>query len=141
MRKILAVVVSFVAMSILVFGLSIAPWFLLGLDRVMQPERFVTVRGYDVYAVLVSVSGALFAGWLCAAIGRSRAAVLILAFVAVAAGLTNAAAQGRKPAPPARAANIAVPTAMMQRKEPVWFTLLVPFAGAIAIMIGGGRLE
>ena len=139
MRQILAVVVSFVAMSMLVFGFSIAPWFLLGLDAVMLPGRFVTVGAYDVYAVLVSVGGALLAGWLCAAIGRSRAAVLTLAFVALAAGLMNAVAQRRKPEPPARVANVAVPSAMAQRRESAWFTLLVPFSGAVAIVIGGRR--
>ena len=129
MRSVLAVAVSFVTMSVVVLALSIAPWFILGLDVVMEPGRFVTSDVYDVYALLVSVSGALLGGWMCASIGRSRMAVTVLAVLCFAGGVTNTLAQRRKPEPGGRATNVAVAEAVSRRKEPVWFTLVVPVVG------------
>jgi hypothetical protein len=139
MRSVLAVAVSFVTMSVVVLALSIAPWFVLGLDVVLEPGRFVTIRVYDVYALLVSVSGAVLGGWMCALIGRSRMAVAALAALCFAGGVTNAFAQRRKPEPGARVSNVAVVEAVSRRKEPAWFTLVVPVVGFAGVLIGGRR--
>jgi sugar phosphate permease len=139
MRLVLGVVVAFVSMSLIVFGLSIAPWFILGLDAVLLPGRFDSTAAFNVYAVIVGLLGALFAGWLCATISRSKRAVIVLAVLCFAAGMTNALGQMNKPEPGARASGMAVMEAMTTRKEPAWFTFLMPCVGVIGVLVAGRR--
>src|SRR5580765_4160015 len=126
MRTVLGVVIAFVAMSAIVFAASVAPWFALGLDAVLEPGRFDSTVPFNVYAVLVGILGALFAGWLCATLARTRIAVIALAVLCFAAGMTNAFAQMSKPIPGDRPPGLTVAEAIAKRKEPAWFTLLMP---------------
>jgi MFS family permease len=137
MRAVLAVVLAFIALSVLVFALSLAPWLALGNDVILEPGRFDSTMAYTVYAVVVAGLGGVFGGWLCATIGRSRAAVLVLAVLCLGVGLTNHFAQHHKAEPGSRPAGLSVMDAMAQRREPDWFTLLVPVLGAAGIVVGG----
>ena len=137
MRAILGVVVALAVMSVLVFAVSIAPWLLFGVDKVLEPGRFDTVFTYDVYAVVVAVGGAVLGGWLCMKIGRSRVAVVVLAVLSFAGGMTNAYAHHVKPAPGPRTPGVTVMDAVAARKEPAWFTLLIPCLGVVGVLIGG----
>lgn len=65
---------------------------------------------------------------------------MVLALLAFAGGLVNHFGQQHKPEPGPRPAGISVIDAVAQRKEPDWFTLLVPVLNAAAIVIGGTRL-
>src|SRR5205809_6440332 len=132
MRVVLAAVLAFVTMSLTVLALSLTPWFVFGVDGVFFLKGSATTEIYTAYALLVGVLGGAFAGWLCAAIARSRPAVYVLAAVCFAAGLTNHFSQHHKPEPGARPAGVSVMDAVVQRKEPDWFTLATPALGVIA---------
>ena len=138
-RSILGVAVSFVAMSFGVLAVSVAPWFLLGLDGVMRPASFQTTAAITAYAVCVGIVGALAAGWLCGRITSSRYAVLSLAVLCLLGGLTNAFGQWKKPEPGIRVAGVTVGDAIAQRKEPAWFTLAMPCLGVAGVLFGGRR--
>ena len=138
-RVFFGTIVAFLVMSVGVLALSIAPWFSLGLDAVLKPGLFATTAAFNIYAVFVGILGALFGGWLCASISRSRVAVVLLATLACAGGLANAAAQSRKPEPGVRVTGVTVAQAISIRKEPAWFTLLIPCAGFVAILVSGHR--
>jgi hypothetical protein len=139
LRIVIGVIVSFVAMSIVVFSLSIAPWYLFGVDTVFQPSRFDTTPAVTVYAVLVGALGAVGAGWLCARLTQSQGAVIALAVLCFLAGSGNAVGQRKKPAPGPRPPGLSVGQAMTQRKEPAWFTFLMPCIGVLGVLIGGRR--
>jgi hypothetical protein len=109
-------------MSVVVLAMSLAPWLVLGVDTVLEPGRFTTVPTYDVYAVVVGVVGAVLGGRTCVNIGRSRLAVIVLAVLSFAGGVTNAYAQHAKPAPGPRVPGVSVMEAINARKEPAWFT-------------------
>jgi hypothetical protein len=138
MRAVAGVVVAFIVMSVLVLALSLAPWYLLGVDAVLEPGRFDSTPAFDAWAVIVGVAGAVLAGWICAAIGRSRIAVSILAVICVAGGFVNHFSQHHKPEPGVRAAGVSVMDAVNQRKEADWFTLLMPCLGAAGVLVGSG---
>jgi hypothetical protein len=137
MRAALGVVVALVVMSVVVFAMSVAPWLILGVDTALEPGRFVTVPAYDVYAVVVGALGAALGGWLCIKIGRSRLAVIVLAVLSFAGGMTNAYAQHAKPAPGPRAPGVSAMEAVKARQEPAWFTLLMPCLGVVGVLLGG----
>jgi hypothetical protein len=137
MRAVLGVIGAFIAMSLLVFALSIAPWLLFGVDAVLEPGRYDSTMTFNAYAVLTGIAGALFAGWTCAVIGRSKTAVVVLAFLCFAGGMVNAYGQHQRPEPGPRAAGVSVIQAVSNRKEAAWFTLLMPCVGVVGVMIGG----
>jgi hypothetical protein len=137
MRNVLGVIIAFIGMSTVVLAASVAPWFAFGLDAVLQPGRFDSTVPFNIYAVLVGILGALFAGWLCATIARSRIAVISLAVLCFVGGMTNAFAQMNKPLPGPRASGLTVVDAIAKRREPAWFTLLMPCVGVAAVWLGG----
>jgi hypothetical protein len=137
-RPIAGVVLSLAAMAALVFAGSIALWFAVGVDRVLTPGSFDGTPLLNVWSVAVSVVGALAGGWLCYRISESRTAVVVFAGLCLVMGLGNAFAQRAKPEPGPRPSGVSVLEAVKLRKEPPWFTLLVPVVGAVGALIGGG---
>jgi len=139
MRAAVGVVVAFVLMMGLVLAVSLLPWRAFGSDTVLEPGRFDSKAWFDAYAVGVGVLAALAAGRLCAAIARSRRAVVVLAVLAFAGGMANVLQQRSKPEPGARLPGLTVWEAIERRKEAAWFTLLMPCLGAASILFAGRR--
>ena len=137
MRIALGVIVALVAMMVVTFGLSVAPWFVFGLDTVLEPGRFDTVRAYDVYAIAVAFGGAVLGGWIAARIGRSQVAVLVLAGFAILGGVVNAVQQAARPEPGPRSSGVTIQQVMETRREPGWYTWLIPVLGVPGVLIGG----
>jgi hypothetical protein len=126
-------------MMALVLGLSLGLWFALGVDGVLLPGRFDGTIILNIYAVLAAVAGGLFAGWLCATISRSRTAIIVLAALCFLNGVGNAYAHWSKPEPGPREAGLTIMQAIQKRKEPAWFTLLMPVAGSGSALVSGWR--
>ncbi len=137
MRPTLGVIVAFVATMALVLGLSLGLWFALGVDEVLLPGRFDGTIVLNICAVMAGVVGGLFGGWLCATISRSRTAVIILAALCFLNGAGNAYAHWIKLEPGPREPGLTVMQAIEKRKEPVWFTLLMPIAGSCSALLSG----
>jgi hypothetical protein len=137
-RAIAGVVVSLGAMAALVFAGSIALWFALGVDRVLAPASFDGTPLLNAWSVAVSVVGALAGGWLCWRISGSRTPVIVFACLCLLMGLGNAFGQRAKPEPGPRPSGLSVMEAVKLRKEPAWFTFLVPVIGAVGALVGGG---
>lgn len=137
-RPVAGVVLSLIAMAAFVFAGSIALWFAVGVDRVLAQSSFDGTPLLNVWSVAVSILGAVAAGWLCFRISESRMAVIVLAFLCLVMGLGNALGQRGKPEPGARPPGLSVFDAVKLRKEPTWFTLLVPVVGVLGVLGGGG---
>jgi hypothetical protein len=138
-RATLGVIVAFVAMMALVLGLSLGLWFTLGVDGVLLRGRFDGTIILNVCTVLAAVVGGLFAGWLCATISHSRTAIIVLAALCFLNGAGNAFAHRNKPEPGPREPGLTIMQAIERRKEPAWFTLLIPFAGSCSVLLIGWR--
>ena len=141
MRAALGVIVAFVCMTVLVLIFSLLPWFVLGVDAVLEPGRFDSTLLFNVYAVIVGVLGAVLAGWVCAGVGRSRTAVIVLAVICFLGGMANHFGQHHKPEPGVRAPGLSVMEVVAQRKEADWFTVTMPFLGVAGVLVGGRRLQ
>jgi len=137
MRSVIGVVAALILMSALTFALSALPWFALGIDTVLQPARFDSVVGYDIFAVAAGITGAAVGGLACARITRSRNAIIVLAAIAFVGGAANAVAQSNKPEPERRVPGLSVRQAIQTRKEPMWFTWLMPCLGAAIVLFAG----
>jgi hypothetical protein len=140
-RPVAGVVLSLVAMAAFVFAGSIVLWFAVGVDRVLAQGSFDGTSLLNVWSVAVSIIGAVAAGWLCFRIAESRTAVIVLACLCLVMGLGNARGQRAKPEQGPRAPGLSVFEAVKLRKEPAWFTLLVPVVGVFGVLGGGGVLS
>jgi hypothetical protein len=139
MRIVLAVVAAFLFMSIFVFVLSIAPWYLLGIDHVLESGRFDTAVWVDIYSIVVAFVGALLGGIIARKVGGSATAVFALAVIGFAGGVVNAVGQRSKPEPGPRDGGSTVMQAVTARKEPIWLALSIPVLGVIGVLVGGQR--
>jgi MFS family permease len=137
MRTVFAVIVAFIAMSIFAFGLSILPWYVYGLDGVLEPKRFDTTAMITAYSLVISFVGAVLGGFIVRRIGRSMIGVVVLAILCLIGGAANAIGQMYKPEPSVRQSGVTIMEAVQQRKEPAWYTLLIPLIGVGGVMIGG----
>jgi uncharacterized protein YndB with AHSA1/START domain len=138
-RSVLAVIVALVTMAVLVLVVSQLPWHILGVEAVLHPGRFDTTTIFDVYAVIVAALGGVYGGWVCGRISRSWTAVIVLAALSFAGGTANVVGHALKPVPGPRGPGVTVFEAVGQRKEPYWFTILMPCLGVPCILLGGLR--
>ena len=138
-RATLGVIGAFVLMAVLVVVLSMGLWFVLGVDGVLRPGVFDGNALLNIYAVLAGIVGAVIAGWLCAKISRSNTAVVVFAALCFVMGTVNAVMQMNKPDPGPRAPGLSVRQAIEKRKEPMWFTLLMPVIGSTSALLSGRR--
>lgn len=138
-RSILGVIAAFVLMAVFVLAFSMGLWFALGVDGVLRPGTFDGNTLLNTYAVVVGVLGAVLAGWLCAKISRSATAVIVLAVLCFVMGMVNAVMQSKKPDPGPRAPGLSMQQAIEKRKEPAWFTFLMPVIGSATVLLVGRR--
>jgi hypothetical protein len=124
-------------MGLITWGLSIAPWLLFGVDGVLDPGTFDTTTAINIYSLIVSLVGGIFGGWIAATIGRSRVTVLVLLGLGLLASIGNVFVHISKAEPGPRTASVSVIEAVSTRKEPLWYTLVIPVLGAAGILIGG----
>ncbi len=139
MRAVVTVIVAFVALNGFVLLASLAPWYILGVDGVLEPNQFKTHFAFDIYAVLVGMFGSVQAGRWCARMAESRTAVIVLALLCFAVGMINAFSQSQKLEPGFREPGLSVRQAISARKEPAWFTFLMPAVGFLGVLFGGRR--
>jgi uncharacterized protein YndB with AHSA1/START domain len=139
MRSVVTVIVAFVALNVFILLASLAPWYILGVDGLLEPNQFKTPPAFDVYAVLVGIFGSVQAGRWCGRMAESRIAVIVLALLCFAGGTINSLAQSEKPDPGFREPGLSVLRAISERKEPDWFIFLMPMVGLLGVMYGGRR--
>jgi hypothetical protein len=89
------------------------------------------------YSLVISFVGAVLGGFIVRRIGRSMIGVVVLAILCLIGGAANAIGQMYKPEPHARGSGTTIMEAVQQRKEPTWYTLLIPLVGVVGVMIGG----
>lgn len=141
LRGVLAVVVSLIAMAGVVLLASLSLWFIFGVGGVLRPGTFDATPLSNAAFIAIGLFGAALGGWLCATISRSYRAVAVFGGLCLVMGLLNTAAQHSKPDPGPRnddaPGTITVTRAVALRKEPAWFTLLMPIVGAPTAWIAG----
>lgn len=137
-RSIVAVVVTYVVMTVLVMGLFAAMWFGLGPNRLLQPGSFKGNMLISALAPAITLACGMFGGWMCGKIARGGGAVKALAGVVLVIGLTMAYFTLQKPFPAdPRDPNMTVMQIMEVGREPTWVAIFNPIGGAIAVLIGG----
>ena len=137
LRKILAILVGYLAMALFIavtFGVTFA---VLGADGVFEPGTFDPSTTWLILSFLLGVAGAMLAGLICKFVARDRKTVFVFAGIVFVLGLALAVPQALSDAPDVeRLADVSGEDAALYAKQPVWVALLNPFVGAIGILVG-----
>lgn len=138
LRSIVAVVVTYIAMTVLIMGLFAGLWFGLGPDRLLQPGSWKGNLFFSIAAPAITVVVGLFGGWMCAKIGRGRKPVMALGGLVLVVGLIVAYFTLQKPYPAdPREPGLTMQQMMEKGREPTWLAILNPILGAATVLIGG----
>jgi hypothetical protein len=138
LRSIAAVVVTYIAMTVLIIAAFSALWFGLGPDRLLQPGTWKGNMLISIAAPGITGLAGLFGGWMCAKIGRARGPVIALAALVLVLGLVTAYFTLQKPEPTGPRESGLTPQQIMEKgREPAWVAISNPILGAGTILIGG----
>ncbi len=139
MAKVLAgVVVGYVVMLAVVFGLMSLAWMVLGAEGAFQPGTFQVTGTWIALSIVVALLAAVAGGWACARITLDPRAIRLLVGLVVVLGVIFAIPVLTAPAgpPTPRPEGLAMMEAMKQGVQPAWVALLNPALGAIGALIG-----
>ena len=144
-RKILGVVVGFLVSAVWVFATLSLAWVALGSGFAWEEGSTRTSTGWTLLMLASGFVGAVLAGWVAAAIGKSRQAAIGLAVVILVLALALAifnltldreakvaeVLAGRQPAelPMMEAASVSLP--------PAWYDWVIGLVGAAGAVLGG----
>ncbi len=138
LRSILAVIATYIVMTILVIGLFMGLWFGFGPNRLLKPGSFEGNLLITIAAPSITVFCGLFGGWMCARISRGTKPVLVLACIVLGLGMLMAYFTLQKPFPTGpRDPNMSVAELMDKGREPTWVALSNPILGAMGVLVGG----
>lgn len=137
-KSIVAVIVSYIAMSAIIIAVFSGLWFGLGPDRLLVPGSWDGNLYFSIAVPGLTMCAGLFGGWLCAKIAPRRGPVMVLASLVLLLGLTMAVFTLQKPAPSGpRPAGMTMAEIMEKGREPAWVAISNPIIGCVAVLIGG----
>jgi hypothetical protein len=140
-RFIAAIVIGYLVMLVVVVGMFMAAYPLVGVDRLFEPGTYQAARGWILLSFAIGLVAAMTAGSLCARIAPATGAPLWLAAIVLVLGglmaipaVMSANSERGGPRPP----GITMADAMAHAEQPPWVALLNPLVGAAGILIGAG---
>jgi len=139
LRAILAVIVSYVVMSVLIFAGFTGAYLLMGVDRAFRPESYDISHRFLALGFVIDFVVAVIAGLLCAAIAKGGKAPLVLAAVTLVLGILLSIPSimaARNTGPTIRRGSVSNIEAMERVREPIWAPILIQFVGAAGVLVG-----
>lgn len=137
-RSIIAVVVTYIGMSVLIMGTFMGLWIGMGPNRLLEPNSFQGTLFLCIAAPAITVVYGLLGGWACTTISRRRGPVMVLAGIVLSLGLLTAYFTLQKPFPAdPRDPNMTMQQLMEVGREPTWLAIFNPIGGAAAVLVGG----
>jgi len=140
-RNILAVIVGYVAMAMIIFGVFTAAYFAMGADRAFEESSYDVTTLWVIVSVIVGVFAAVVGGAVCALISkRSMGATLSLMVLVLVLGVVSGLMTMGREAPEGDAAVRGPETsntdAMMNAQQPKWILIANPIIGVFGVMTG-----
>ena len=138
LRKIAGVIGGYVFMFAFIIGTFTALYAVLGTERSYQPNSYEVSMLWIVSTFILGLFAAVFAGWMCYLISRSKGAVKVLAGIVLVLGLAMGIFQIVNSKPETlREGEVSREEAMEKSQAPLWVAFLNPMIGVIGILIGG----
>jgi hypothetical protein len=139
LRNILGAIAGYVVMFIFIFLTFSAAYLAMGADTAFAAGGYDVTMTWILVSTVLGFIGAVIAGYVAAAIGKSGTAVKILAGIVLVLGLLTAVMVAVSPKPTdARTAATPNMEAMTKAQTPLWVAILNPLIGIAGVMVGGG---
>ncbi len=138
-RKVLGVIVGYIAMVVFIFMTFSAFYLAIGANGAYNPGTYDVSILWIAVSSLLGLVAAVIGGYICARISNDRGTATVLAGIVLGLGLAIAVWQAYAPVPEreVRTGNVSNYEAMQKSRQPVWLGFLNPLIGAVGIYLGG----
>ena len=139
-RSIIGVIVGYVLMFLLNFGVFVTMYAVMGPDQAFEPGLYLASTKWIAVSFVMIFITAVIAGLVCAVIAKGGRATLVLAIVVIALGLALAVPgmmKGRLNAKLVRTGDVPSMQAAQLAYWPVWCPFTFPFVSALGVLVGG----
>jgi hypothetical protein len=133
------VILGYISIVVFVFFSFSLTFLLLGTERTFQPSSYEVTPLWLVASLALSLIAAIIGGKVCVIIAGRSGAAKGLAGLVLVLGILSAvmAVRASGEAPGARTGIVSNTQAMMNVREPVWFSVVMPVIGVAGVLIGG----
>ena len=142
-RKIIGVIVGYIAMAVLIFILFTILYLILGAEGAFQPGNYQASGIWITLSFILGTFAAIVGGFVCVLIAKDRKTVLWLAGLVLVLGIIfaiPALGDSEDERNKVREGDVDNMTAMQNAKQPPITLILNPIIGAIGV-IAGSRLK
>jgi hypothetical protein len=139
LKSILAIIVSYIVGNLVFFAMVTGCFFLLGVERVFEPDSYEISTAWLVLTLIVSLLGAVVAGYVCRLISQSWRICQVLALIILLLSSISCIVQLRRinpDAPNIRAGEVGYFDAMKLGVPPRWLPFVNPVVGCMGVLIG-----
>lgn len=139
LRSIVAIIVSYVVGNLVFFGIISGCFFLLGVERVFQPDSYEVSSTWLALTLVVSLLGAVVAGYVCLSISHNWRTCQVLALIVLMLTSISCIMELRRinpDAPNIRAGDVEYFDAMKLGVPPRWFPFVNPIVTCMGVLLG-----
>ncbi len=138
-RKIIGVIVGYVAMAAFVFISFTVLYLILGTEGSFQPGSYQVSSTWLILSLVLGFIAAIIGGYVCVLIAKNKKAALWLAGILLVLGIILALPQLNVPEEEMnkiREGEVSNMEAMQNAKQPALALILNPFIGAFGVWAG-----
>jgi nitrate reductase gamma subunit len=141
LKSILAIIVGYVVGNLVFFGLITGCFFLLGVERVFEPDSYEVSTTWLALTLIVWLLSAAVIGYVCLSISHSWRTCQVLALIVLTLTSISCIVQLRHinpDAPNIRAGEVGYFDAMKLGVPPRWLAFVNPIVGCMGVLLGAG---
>ena len=136
LRSIVGVIVGYFVLSVFFFAIFTGLYLALGVERIFQPDSYEVSTLWLVLSAAISLCGSILAGYVCAAISKSKRTCQVFAGIILIILILFCIPKMRDRTPHVRAGEVPNLDAMRLTQMPIWMHLLNPVLGAVGVLLG-----
>ncbi len=142
LKSIVAVIAAYIAMALIVIiGYNLV-YLAVGTEGAFKPASYEASGLWIALTIPVGIVAAVFGGWLCKAIAKSRGAVIGLIVVIAVLGALGVVGQALAPVDDSpREGDVSAFDAASKARQPIWVAVLNPVIGVAGVAFGGGLIR
>lgn len=139
MRTVAGVIVGYIAMAAVVFGLLTAAFLALGADGAFQPGTYDVSTTWLAVWFVVSVLAGFVGGWVARMVAQKKQVGYWFAAIVLLLGVVSGMMEVGKTVPGPRTGTVDNFEAMNKAQQPSWVVWVTPILGAVSVVIGARR--
>ena len=139
--NLLAVVVSYLAISITIMIVYSLAYLVLGAEGSYQPGSWNVSTTWVILSIVVGLGSAWLGGKICTRIAGNHVAAKYLIALIIVLGVVTALTTNQADMETVREVTPSILEAMGQSIVPVWIVWLNPLLGALGVAIGSGVIN